>query len=185
MNDEDGLQPIIESIGAIADKAEASKWDLARAIAEAYAEFQPYSRGLTSGLCLRLKRSTDSLYALRDAFELKSRLRYESEIPVSHFSTLSRLQDHFDLTDEDCVNWLDWVRETGASVREMSCEVSTAHEADQRKEWFKKVGRLVKLMTTIYQDAGALGMPEEYYKSVVDIGVAIDDWKAKIDKWMK
>jgi hypothetical protein len=182
---ESELQTIVEEIGQLADTAETSRWKVAQAISEAYSELPAYSHGLTSGLCVRLKRSTDSIYAIRDAYDLKSKLRYDSEITVSHFSTLAHLQKRYELDDDTCRSWLDWVQETDASVREMSSEISMSCEADQRQEWFRKIERLVKLMTTIYRDAAGLGMPEEYYKSVVDIGVAIDDWKAKIDKWMK
>lgn len=158
----DDLTPIIESIGALADTAEADRWKLAEAIYDAFQELPLYSRGLTSGLCLRLKRSTDSIYALRDSFGLKSRLRYESEIPVSHFSTLAHLQGRYDMSDDDCREWLDWVQETNASVREMSIEISTRHTADQKKEFLRAVNRAVRLLTTLYQDSESVSLPQPY-----------------------
>ena len=182
MSDE-ALQQIISEIGLLSDKAEASKWNLAKAVSEAYQELPAYSRGLTSGLCERLKRSTDSIYALRDAFDLKTSLRYESEIPVSHFATLSRLKDKFNLTDEDCITWLDWVQETGASVRDMSMEISTAYEEDARKSFFKRIDKISKLVELVWTECESIQMPELLRALTKTSLQVLREWVAKLEEW--
>ena len=180
---EEALHEVIEAIGALADKTEASKWSLAEAVSTAYMEFKPYSRGLTAGLCARLKRSTDMIYALRDAFDLKSRLRYASEIPVSHFATLSRLKDKFNLTDEDCITWLDWVQETGASVRDMSMEISAAYEEDARKSFFKRIDKISKLVELVWTECESIQMPELLRALTKTSLQVLREWVAKLEEW--
>ena len=180
---EDGLQEIVESIGVLADTAETSRWKVAQAISEAYSELPAYSHGLTSGLCLRLKRSTDSIYAIRDAYDLKSKLRYDSEITVSHFSTLAHLQKRYELDDDTCRSWLDWVQETGASVRDMSSEISMSCESDQRQEWLKRAKRVSKMFFALFQDAEQVGLPENLYQILKTVNSVICDFEEKLDTW--
>lgn len=161
MSENEGLQEIVEAIGALSDKAEADKWAVASAISAAYQELPLYSRGLTSGLCLRLKKSEDSIYNLRNAENLRAGLRYNTDsVTVSHFSTLYHLRDRFRLTDADCVKWLDWVKETGASVREMSMEVSIAHTQDARAAFLRRCGKVAKSLMVLYQDSESVGLPQ-------------------------
>jgi hypothetical protein len=180
----DELQAIVDEIGALADLAEKDKWAVASAIAAAYSELPLYSRGLTSGLCLRLKKSEDMIYNLRDAENLRANLRYNSEtLSVSHFSTLSHLQDKFNLTDSDCVRWLDWAKECSASVRELSCEVSTAHTIDQKKEYFRLVTRMSKLLDRLWEDAESVDMPENLRQLTKAALRVLMDWIDKLTEW--
>ena len=181
---EEYLAKIVESIGGLGDRAESSKWALASAIAAAYTELPLYSRGLTSGLCLRLKKSEDMIYNLRNAENLREKLRYDSDsLHVSHFSTLYHLQDRFNLTDKDCIKWLDWCKETDASVRELSQEITTAYTADQRKEFFKKVDKLDKLLQRIWEEAESVSMPDNLRAVTKDALKVVREWIAQLLEW--
>jgi hypothetical protein len=183
MSDE-ALQQIISEIGLLADKAEASKWSLAEAVSTAYMEFKPYSRGLTAGLCSRLRKSTDSIYGLRDAWNLKNLLNVsDSALSVSHFATLSRLKDKFNLTEEDCITWLGWAQEIGASVRDMSMEISTAHCADAKKSYLKLVNRVDKDIQRLWDDSETIGLPDSLRAACKAALGALRDWIAQLLEW--
>ena len=183
MSDE-ALQEIVEEIGQLADKAEASKWSLAEAVSTAYMEFKPYSRGLTAGLCSRLRKSTDSIYGLRDAWNLKNLLNVsDSALSVSHFATLSRLKDKFNLTEEDCITWLGWAQEIGASVRDMSMEISTAYEEDARKSFFKRIDKISKLVELVWTECESIQMPELLRALTKTSLQVLRDWIAQLLEW--
>jgi hypothetical protein len=181
---EDGLQTIVEAIGVLADTAETSRWKVAQAISEAYSELPAYHHGLTSGLCVRLRKSTDAIYNLRDAFELKNILHVsESSLSVSHYATLSHLRDKYDLTDDDCKEWLELAQENALSVREMSGEISTAYDADPRQAWLKLVKRTARSFYTLFQDAEQIGLPENLYQILKTLSAMICDWEEKLGNW--
>jgi hypothetical protein len=181
---ESDLQPVIEEIGKLADRAENDKWALAESIAVAYTEFKPYSHGLTSGLCIRLCKSTDAIYNLRDAFELKNLLHVsEPTVSVSHFATLSHLKDKYDLTEDDCREWLGLAQENALSVREMSSEISTAYDADPRQAWLKLAKRTARSFYTLFQDAEQIGLPENLYQILKTVNTVICDFEEKLATW--
>ena len=180
---EDGLQPIIEQIGQLSDRAENDKWALAESIATAYAELGAYHAGLTAGLCERLRKSTDSIYNLRDSWELKSLLHVSDSLSVSHYATLSHLKDKFNLTNEDCITWLDWAGETGASVRDMSMEISAAYEEDARKSFFKRIDKISKLVELVWTECETIGMPELLRALTKSSLQVLRDWVAKLEEW--
>jgi hypothetical protein len=181
---EEALESIVEEIGLLADKAEASKWELAKAISEAYQEMPAYSRGLTSGLCSRLKRSTDSIYGLRDAFDLKNLLDASySLLSVSHFTALAHLKDKYNLTEDDCIRWIDWAEQTDSSVRDMSIEVSTAHCADAKKAYLKLVNRVQKDVERLWADSETIGLPDSLRAACKAALGALRDWIAQLLEW--
>jgi oligoendopeptidase F len=182
MNDD--LTPIIESIGILADRAEHDKWALAEAVATAYGEFPAYHHGLTSGLCVRLRKSTDAIYNLRDSWELRSLLHVsEPTLSVSHFATLAHLRGKYSLTDEDCRDWLTFAQESDLSVRELSSEVSMACEADARQEWLRRAKRAAKMFCTLFQGAEQIGLPELQFQALKTIQSMISDWMAALTAW--
>jgi hypothetical protein len=177
------LQAIVEEIGKLSDSAEASRWELADAIAAAYSELPLYQRGLTSGLCQRMKRSSDTVYGLRDASELRTRLLYVSDIPTSHFTTLAHLQDRFNLTNEDCISWLDWVKDTGASVREMSQEITTKYTEDGKKAFFKRLERVQKDVQRLWEEAETIHLPENLRALTKAALRVLKNWVEKLQEW--
>jgi len=179
----DELQAVVESVGLLADKAEASRWELASAVAAAYEELPAYARGLTAGLCLRLRRSTDQVYNLRDAANLRERLRVESALSVSHFATLSHLADRYNLTDSDCKDWLVWAEETDTSVRKMSAEIGVKHTEDQRKAYMRRAVRVGKDVQILWVDAESLQMPEELRAKTRAVLPALREWIGELEKW--
>jgi hypothetical protein len=182
---ENGLQEVVESIGVLADRAESDKWALAEAIEVAYAEFPAYHHGLTSGLCQRLRKSSDQVYNLRYASALKSKLLVVSVLSVSHFSTLSHLRDKYDLTDEDCKEWIGWAEENGISVREMSIEISTRHTQDAKKAYFRLVLRVQRDVERLWEGAEAIGMPEALWAATRAALKVLKDWIAALLEWGK
>ena len=180
---EEALQQIISEIGLLSDKAEASKWQLAQAVSEAYSELPAYSRGLTAGLCSRLRKSTDSIYGLRDAWNLKNLLHVSDSLSVSHYATLSHLKDKFNLTEEDCITWLGWAQEIGASVRDMSMEISTAYEEDARKSFFKRIDKISKLVELAWTDCEVVQMPELLRALTKTSLQVLRDWIAQLLEW--
>jgi len=182
MSDE-ALQQIISEIGLLSDKAEASKWQLAQAVSEAYSELPAYSRGLTAGLCSRLRKSTDSIYGLRDAWNLKNLLHVSDSLSVSHYATLSHLKDKFNLTEEDCITWLGWAQEIGASVRDMSMEISTAHCADAKKSYLKLVNRVDKDIQRLWDDSETIGLPDNLRAACKAALGVLRDWITQLLAW--
>lgn len=179
----DELITIIESIGILSDRAETDKWILAGKIAEAYAEFAPYERGLTAGLCQRLRKSSDSIYGYRNAENLRERLQIFPSLSVSHFIALHDLQDRYALSDELIKEWIGRAVDDKLSVRDLRCEVALEHVQDARAHWLRKVARVGKLMTTIMLDAEGVGVPDELWQATKTVQSCVSDWADKAGEW--
>ena len=156
----DPLQSIVEEIGILADRAESDKWQVAEQIAVAFAEFPAYTRGLTLSLCERLRRSTDSIYGYRDAWELRSLLNVSDSLTVSHYSTLAHLRTRYDLSVDECKDWAAWAEENNIHVRELNQEVTAKHTEDALKQFMRHVAKLGKLVERIWQDCESVGLSE-------------------------
>ena len=185
MSDE-ALSAIVEEIGVLADRAEASKWGLAEAVATAYAEFSAYHRGLTAGLCSRLRKSTDLIYSLRDAWELKNLLvnsDFASDLSVSHFVTLSHLRDRYDLSDDSCREWLEWAQDNEISVRELSTEINARYEEDARKSFFKRIDKISKLVELVWTECETIGMPDTLRVLTKNALRVLREWIAAVVEW--
>ena len=180
----DELSEVVEAIGKLGDRAEYSKWELSEAVATAYAEFHSYTRGLTAGLCARLRKSTDLIYSLRDAWELKSLLvKSDSPLSVSHFAVLSRLRDRYTLSDDDCREWLTWAEEVGASVREMSIEVSMAHDADPLKSFMRRVEKVGREVQRLWEDCESINLSEDLRALTKAALKVLREWIKKLLEW--
>ena len=180
---EEALQQIVEQIGQLSDKAENDKWALAEAVEIAYAEFPAYHHGLTSGLCQRLRKSTDQVYNLRDASALKTKLLVVSYLSVSHFATLSHLKDKYDLTDESCREWLEWAQDNEISVRELSIEISEKYCADAKKAYMKRVERVHKEIEKLWQDSEVIGIPNELRTLTKNALRTLIEWITALLEW--
>jgi hypothetical protein len=180
MND---LHEIIEEVGLLNDSAEASKWQVAQKIADAFAEFKPYERGLTAGLCVRLRKSSDTVYGYRNAENLRERLGSGTALSVSHFVALSDLQKKYTLTDETLIDWISRSVDDSLSVRDLRSEIPIEHEQDARAHWKRKVSRVVKLMGRIMQDAESVGVPEDLYQQTKTAASVIQDLAASVEGW--
>jgi len=179
----DNLQAVVEEIGALNDLAETDKWQVAQKIADAFAEFKPYERGLTAGLCVRLRKSSDTIYSYRNAENLRARLQYIPGLSVSHFVALSDLQKRYMLTDETLKDWIERAQEDNLSVRDLRSEVAIEHEQDLRAHWLRKVVRLVRLMDRVLQDAESAGVPETLYQQTKTAASVIQDLAVSVEKW--
>jgi len=179
----DNLQVIVEEIGRIADIAEFKRWDVADHIADAFHEFPAYERGLTSGLCQRLKRSSDSIYNMRNASNLRAHLKVSTILSVSHFVALSDLQKKYMLTDETLIDWISRAVDDSLSVRDLRSEVAIEHELDVRAHWKRKVSRVAKQMTVILQDAESAGVPNELWQIAKVAHSCVSDFADKVSGW--
>ena len=179
----DKLNIIIEEIGRLSDTAEIRRWEVAGRIAEAYSELPAYHRGLTAGLCNRLRKSSDTIYGMRNAEELRSRLRVDPVLSVSHFVTLHELVTRYDLSDESVRDWIEHAEECSLSVRELRQAVSDAHILDAKAHWKRKVARIGKLMTAIMLEAEGAGVSEKIYQSTKTVVLVVADWHKEVDGW--
>ena len=179
----DNLQAVVEEIGALNDLAETDKWQVAQKIADAFAEFKPYERGLTAGLCARLRKSSDTIYSYRNAENLRAQLQYIPGLSVSHFVALSDLQKRYRLTDETLKEWIERAQEDNLSVRDLRSEVATEHSQDLRAHWLRKVVRLVRLMDRVLQDAESAGVPNELWQTAKVAHACVGDFADKVSGW--
>ena len=178
----DTLATVIEIIGRANDLVEKDKWTVCHQIADAFAELPAYSRGLTAGLCHRLKKSSDMIYSMRDAAMLKDRIASEVELSPSHFAALSHLQDRFNLTDDDVRDWLELAAENGMSVRDMSTEISIKHTEDARKAFLRKIQKIERLAFSAYQESELLQIPDALRHRIRRILALIKSWCERIQK---
>ena len=174
---------IVEEVGRLNDLAETSKWEVAQKIADAFAEFKPYERGLTIGLASRLRKSSDSIYGYRNAENLRAHLKVAPVLSVSHFVALYELASRYNLTPENCKEWVGRAQDDNLSVRDLRSEVALEHELDIRAHWLRKVSRVGKLMNRIYQDAGAVGMSEALYQKTKTVLACVQDWAVSVEGW--
>jgi hypothetical protein len=174
---------VVETIGQLADAAEASRWEVARCISMAFDEFPAYHKGLTLNLCARLKKSSDSIYGYKSAAVLQERLKAGDELSVSHFVALSDLQKRYMLTDETLKEWIERAQEDNLSVRDLRSEVAIEHSLDLKSHWRGKVRRLAKLMDRILQDAESAGVPESLYQQTKTAASVIQDLAVSVEKW--
>jgi len=179
----DNLQAVVEEIGALNDLAETDKWQVAQKIADAFAEFKPYERGLTAGLCARLRKSSDTIYSYRNAENLRAQLQYIPGLSVSHFVALSDLQKRYMLTDETLKEWIERAQEDNLSVRDLRSEVAIEHSQDLRAHWLRKVVRLVRLMDRVLQDAESAGVPNELWQTAKVAHACVGDFADKVSGW--
>ena len=179
----DNLQAIVEEIGLLNDSAESSRWQVAQKIADAFAEFEPYERGLTAGLCQRLRKSSDTVYGMRNAENLRDRLGVGTALSVSHFVTLHELVTRYELSDDDCRDWISRAIDDSLSVRDLRSEVALEHEQDLRAHWLRKVSRVAKLMDRILQDAESAGVPDELREIGKVAHSCVSDFADKVSGW--
>jgi hypothetical protein len=177
------LEHIISEIGNLNDKAESSRWDVAEKIATAYAEFKPYERGLTMGLCNRLRKSADTVYGYKHAEELRSRLKVDPVLSVSHFVALHELKERYALTDDSVREWVSHAEDCSMSCRELRQAVSEAHVIDARANWRRKVVRMNRLMTTIMVEAESAGVPNELWQATKTVQSCVSDWTVRVQGW--
>jgi hypothetical protein len=179
----DDLARIISEIGAANDSAEQSRWQVCKLIEAAYAECGAYERGLTAGLCSRLRKSSDSVYNMRNAEILRNVLNVSEILPPSHFWTLYRLRERYALTDDSCREWLALAESENLSVRDMSSEIEAAHVKSQRVAWMRHVKRLGKLAARVWTDAEAAGLPEAIRPLLTQIYEDVNRFTVELEKW--
>ena len=184
------LEDIVESIGKLSDSLEASRWDLCREIETAFSEFHSYSRGLVEGLSKRLRKSTDSIYDMRDAARLEDMLIKSggvSEIPrlsSSHYSVMYGLQDRYEIPIAEVVEWLILAEKEHLHIRELREEVSTKYRDDNRKSLLRSVHKIERLSRRIWEDSESLGMPEDVRESLRTFMSVEGDCMDKIKGWL-
>ena len=177
------LSRIVEQIGRENDKAEASRWAVCKMLADAYEELGAYERGLTAGLCVRLRKSSDQVYNLRNAETLRSLLNVSETLSPSHFWTLYRLRERYGITDDDCREWLKLAEENNLSVRDLAQEVEAAHVKSQRVAFLRHSGRLSRLVTRMYADSEGAGLPEGVRPLLKDVCDTVERFTAELSKW--
>jgi hypothetical protein len=179
----DNLQSIVEEIGLVNDSAEASKWQVAQKIADAFAEFPSYHPGLTQGLCHRLRKSSDTIYNMRNAENLRDSLKVDPVLSVSHFVALHELKERYALTDDSIREWVSHALDCSMSCRELRQAVSEAHIMDAKSAWKRKVARVVKLMTTVMLEAEGAGVTEKIYQDTKTAVLVVQDWAVSVGEW--
>jgi hypothetical protein len=178
------LASVVEQIGRLADKAEENRWEVARAVSDAYQELPAYSRGLTAGLCTRMKRSSDQVYNLRYAWDFRSLLVVsETTLSVSHFASLYHLKEKYNLTDDECREWIEWAQENNIHVRELSEEISAKYCSDARKMFFKRVLRVQKDIQRLWEDMETIGFPDEIRAVTKAALKVLQDWVTALLDW--
>jgi len=148
----DELLPIIEQIGQMKDKAESSRWELAEVIHSAYAEFPQYERGLTAGLCQRLKYTPANLYNYKNAWTIRSGYIGNANLSVSHYSKLYDMIAKYNLTDHDVLQYIELAEDEAWSVLQMAREISDNHSEDTNEHYLKSIRRLILLIVNVLND---------------------------------
>ena len=147
----DNLLPIVEEIGRIKDGVELNRWELAEKIHDAYSEFSQYERGLTSGLCQRLKYTPANLYNYRNAWDLKQECSITG-LSVSHFARLYGLAEKYLLSKDQVTEYLELAESESWSVAQLSKEVAQNHDEDTKEHYQKSIKRLISLIVNVLND---------------------------------
>lgn len=184
------LEQIVEKIGQLGDSVEISRWELCRAVEEAYSEFPAYQRGLTDGIAHRLKKSADSVYSMRDSWRLREemeRFRGVSEdlgLSSSHWGALYQLRERYDLDNQSVFDWLELASAESLSVRELSMEVSAHCREDERKGIKRILAKIGRLTQRLHEDSESLGLPEALRQTLlVYLSIQIDLFD-KLMEWL-
>lgn len=181
---DESLQAIISEIGALSDRADSVRWELCAAIKTAFDELPSYSRGLTTGLMARLHKSSDQIYQLRDAETMREILKIDNPVlSPSHLSTLFHLRERFGMDNEKCQAWEQWAVDCGASVMELRTEIETALNGDEKKEFFRRVLRLSRLVERLWIDAEGVNMPTALREVTKIVLGAVREWIEKLNAW--
>jgi hypothetical protein len=176
----ESLEYVIAEIGKLNDRADQDKWIVCEAIASAYAELHAYAPGLTAGLCQRLRRSSDAIYLMRDAYIERDRLRVVSELPYSHFSTMYHLQDRYDLSDEEAREWIQLAEEGSWSIRDLRQEVEARCTQNLQKVYMLRAGKLHRQARMAYQDSEYAGVPDKLRLRLQRISALIEGWEGAL-----
>ena len=179
----DDILPVIETIGQANDASEVSRWNVCKLISDAYSEFGMYERGLTEGLCSRLKKSTDSIYGMRDAENLRAMLGVEPTLSISHFTTLSRLRVKYHISDEELRDWIAFAEENDLPVRDLSEQVTHQHTEDLKELFLRRSSKVVKSVTRLYFDSEMCGVPEALRSELKKLHADIQAWIIRLGEW--
>lgn len=189
----DEIKQIVEEIGTTYDCAENNRWEVCRLIEAAYSEFPSYTRGLTESLKIRLKKSSDSIYSMRDAWRMReeiSKFRGVSDIgdlglSSSHFSSMYCLRERYNLLIETCFNWLVLAAQECLSVRALCAEVSIQNRESERKSILRAVGKIERLSKRIYQEAEYTQMPEKLRRLTRTFIGRQTYWMGAVREWLE
>ena len=149
MND---LAPIIEQIGALSDKTEAGRWQIAEAIFDAFDELPHHTQGLLQGLCIRLKYSPTNVYNYKKAWQIRAGYFGQSNLSVSHYAKIYDLISQYELVDHDVLMYIEMADAESWSVQKLAQEVAGNHEPDPDGKYKKKRERFKKLMRSLWND---------------------------------
>ena len=129
----DDLAPIIEEIGALSDKTEAGRWQLAEAIYSAFEELPSHTQGLLQGLCTRLKYTSTQVYNYKHGWHMKSNVfkGTHQSLSVSHYAKMYDLCKTYELEFPEVFDYMEMAEEEGWSVRQLAQEVANNHDPDQ------------------------------------------------------
>ena len=151
MND---LAPIIEQIGAYKDGVEKDRWKLAEMVNTAYAEFPQYERGLTSGLCQRLKYTPANVYNYRNGYHMKEIVLFgnKPDLSVSHYAKMYNLCKTYELEFPEIQEYLELAESESWSVLQLAREISANHSEDTNEHYLKSIKRLISLIVNVLND---------------------------------
>jgi hypothetical protein len=184
------LEEIVESIGKLSDSAEASRWQVCESIELAYSELPAYTRGLTEALSHRLRKSSDSIYDMRDSFRMFERLRqagYISDTPrlsSSHYSTMFELSERFEIPSDEVWEWLILAEEESLSTRDLREEISAKYREDSRKVAIRLIAKIGRLTQRFYEDLEMLGAPEDIREAAATYKSIGADFFDKVNAWL-
>ena len=180
----DDLGRVVESIGQLSDRAEADRWEVCKAVSDAFQELPAYHHGLLSGLCIRLKKSSDTVYSYRNAEDLRARLKVPPSLSVSHFVTLHGLISRYSISDDEAREWLAHVTENDMSCRDMSQEIQNAYIEDAKSSFVRRSRRAGKLITALWTDSESCGLPEGLREQLKKIHALTVEFVADVDSWV-
>ncbi len=184
------LESMVEEIGLLSDNVESSRWCLCERIELAFSELPAYTKGLTEALSIRLRKSSDSIYDMRDSWRLFERLKKHgciTETPrlsSSHYSALYELAERYEIPTDEIWEWLVLAEEESMSTRALREEISTKFRESERKGILRAAHKIERLSRRIYEDSEALKMPEDLREATRTYLACQGDWLGVLMEWL-
>ena len=156
---------VIQPIATEWRQGEAHRWECCKLIHEAYAELGQYRDGLTAALCHELILGDDQVRNLGHAWDMRQRVALDPELirlclNITHFSRMYGLQIQYNLTDDDCTEWLKEAANNSFSVAKLAYEVAQVHDGDPELTFQKRTASLYKLARRWWQDSETYHIPD-------------------------
>ena len=154
------LKTIVDAIGELKDSVDDKSWEICEAVSDAFEELGAYSRDLLPALKSRLNVSKTQLYNYQHAWDLRSEVGNDYDLPFSHFAVLHTAKRVYELDNEQVKDLLAIVKEDGLSTEDLRVMCNNMFNEDYVGQTKRRFEKLAKTMRLCYEEMSVVDYPD-------------------------